>query len=152
MDIENSERTHKLVYAISLIVYLVAGLLPAFVGLMIDYSGFASLASGWLSVFVIQSKPFWLVAWSANLFYFAGLFLGYRRTLSRKNELICSALAAVTSLFVFTIDTMFPNENSAAVPVEKGPAVYLWVLAIMILLAGNLFSYLGDKFKKKTTQ
>jgi len=131
----------KILVIVSFLFYIVACCTYAYKGLEPDtgYYGILCLSFGWLS-FLSGFAPF--VSWLANFPYFVNLFLVL---FGKKPWMrLVSSMLSVVSLFLsfgaFGVSELLKDEAGNKEAVTFGPALYLWILSFVIMIAAAVLS------------
>lgn len=132
---------------LSLILYLIALLLPAFVtktGKVVA-SGFACLVFGW---YIILTDIKLFIIYLTNLLYFASIPMALFKITSYI-AMPLMLVALLISIMIFFIDVTIQDFGGVYWYPENASAVYLWFLSYVILFAALFIP--AHWMRKKTT-
>lgn len=128
---------HRLLFFISLALYVVALFLPVYNGH--DFNGMMALGLGWL---VGANDWATAVSWFANIFYFLAIIKFLKRKSPKaKSALVYGALSILIGLSVLAAGKAFVSKDSSASiqSFSLGLAFYAWMASFVVLCIAAWF-------------
>ncbi len=126
-----------LITALSVVVWIVAALLPAYISPRADptpdvtYFGFACFLWGPFALFSLYFIP-----WLGNIFGIVALSNLSRGEYQKALRNSCTAVAlSCTALFITRLPS---DENGGTDAVTLGPGVFIWIISLLVIVGGAL--------------
>lgn len=140
------------IIAISVLLFLVSLILPAFYTSDEGVPGWFALLLGWLDLFVIDQVGFGVLSWFANLFLpiaWLGLALGKFRPV-RIGGLILNIVGIGLALCPLFLNRILISEGGDTTPVTSmGIGFYVWLASFVACIVGHIFIIATDAFNTK---